>query len=58
MTEPTLNTLTRRLDRLERENRRLKFAGMLAVLPSWPRASTGLGPAATKGRLVKPGSPG
>jgi hypothetical protein len=32
MTEPTLDTLTRRLDRLERENRRWKLAGGLAAL--------------------------
>jgi hypothetical protein len=31
MTEPTLDTLTRRLDRLERENRLWKLAGMLAL---------------------------
>jgi hypothetical protein len=32
MAEPTLDALTRRLDRLERENRRLKVVGVLALL--------------------------
>ena len=32
MNEPTLNTLTQRLDRLERENRRLKLAGAIRLL--------------------------
>jgi len=32
MTDPTLYTLTQRLDRLERENRRLKVAGAVLVL--------------------------
>ncbi len=32
MTEPTLDTLTQRLDRLERENRRLKVAGAILLL--------------------------
>jgi hypothetical protein len=32
MSEPTLNPLTQRLDRLERENRRLKIAGAIVLL--------------------------
>ncbi len=32
MNEPTLDTLTQRLDRLERENRRLKLAGVILLL--------------------------
>ncbi len=32
MTEPTLDTLTQRLDRLERENRRLKLAGAMWLI--------------------------
>jgi hypothetical protein len=32
MTEPSLQTLARRLDELERENRRLKAAALLALL--------------------------
>ncbi len=32
MSEPILNTLTQRLDRLERENRRLKIAGAILLL--------------------------
>ncbi len=32
MSEPILNTLTQRLDRLERENRRLKIAGAVLLL--------------------------
>jgi hypothetical protein len=32
MNEPTLNTLTQRLDRLERDNRRLKIAGAILLL--------------------------
>jgi hypothetical protein len=32
MTEPTLDVLAQRLDRLERENRRLKITGALALL--------------------------
>jgi len=31
MNEPTIETLTRRLDRVERENRRLKQAGVVAL---------------------------
>ena len=34
MNEPTMETLARRLDRVERENRRLKLAGAV-VLASW-----------------------
>jgi hypothetical protein len=31
MNEPTMESLTRRLDRVERENRRLKQAGVVAL---------------------------
>ena len=34
MNEQTMETLARRLDRVERENRRLKLAGVV-VLASW-----------------------
>ncbi len=34
MNEPTMETLARRLDRVERENRRMKVAGVV-VLASW-----------------------
>ncbi len=31
MNEPTMETLARRLDQVERENRRLKWAGVVAL---------------------------
>ena len=34
MNAPTMETLARRVDRMERENRRLKVAGVV-VLASW-----------------------
>ncbi len=34
MNDPTMETLERRLDRVERENRRMKVAGVV-VLASW-----------------------
>ncbi len=34
MNEPTMETLTQRLDRVERENGRVKVAGVV-VLASW-----------------------
>ncbi len=32
MNEPTIETLTRRLDKVERENRRMKQAGVVALV--------------------------
>ena len=54
MNEPTMETLARRLDKVERENRRLKGAGVAALAVI---AAVGLmGQAASK--LAPPGKPG
>ncbi len=54
MNEPTMDTLARRLDRLERENRRLKIAGVMALAVI--AAIVLMGQAASK--LAPPGKPG
>ncbi len=54
MNEPTIDTLARRLDRVERENRRLKRAGVLALTVI--AAMVLMGQAASK--LAPPGKPG
>ncbi len=54
MSEPTMETLARRLDRVERENRRLKRAGIVAV--AGIAAIVLMGQAASK--LAPPGKPG
>jgi len=50
MNEPTMETLARRLDRVERENRRLKRSGVVALAVI---AAVGLMGQATKGKVAK-----
>jgi len=54
MNEPTMETLARRLDRVERENRRLKVAGVvaLAVIAGGVLMGQGIG------KTAPPGKPG
>jgi hypothetical protein len=54
MGEPTIETLARRLDRVERENRRLKRSGVVALAVI--AAIVLMGQAASK--LAPPGKPG
>ncbi len=54
MNEPTMETLARRLDKVERENRRLKRSGVVALAVI--AAIVLMGQAASK--LAPPGKPG